>query len=774
MGDQVTLAGELSREVYARAERLLPWNVRQLIFRAEVRPRWKDGGDAFHYLNWTREGKEFVLVDPAAGHRQPAFDHARMAKALSLATGARYVHSQLPFDEFQFTRDDGAVEFRVDETAWRCDLSTYQCVQVDPDRLARPGELPSPDGRWAARVEEHDLYIRCLHSGEEHRLTFDGEPYYDYATAPEARTTGVTDRLAKKPLPPVAVWSPDSRRLVTHRLDQRQVADLHLVQSVLPDGGWRPRLHSYRYAMPGDEHVPLASLVVFDITRRTRVDIAAHPLLAPARTPVEMGMVWWSTDGERVYYIEEARDHRTARLCEARSSSGEVRTILEERCCTYVDLSPDRFPPCVRVVSGGQEVIWFSERDGWGHLYLYGTDGQLRGQVTRGPWLVRELLHADDNERWVYFTAGGREGGDPYLRRLYRARYDGSAIELLTPEDGDHQVTMAPSGRYFVDTWSLVDTPPVTVLRRADGTWICQLERADIGLLEATGWKAPERFQVKARDGITDIYGVLYLPSDFDPGCRYPVLDDIYPGPQRVRSSACFAVGATRGDESYWHAQATAELGFAVVTIDGMGTPYRSKAFHDRAYGQNFGEAGGLADHVCGLQQLARERPYLDLARVGIYGHSGGGYAAARAMLVYPDFYRVAVSSAGNHDQRSYLAAWGERYLGLLEGDGYSAQANSDLADRLAGKLLLVYGDMDDNVHPAMVLQLVDALIRANRDFDLLVLPNCNHNFNSSYFLRRRWDYFVHHLLGLAPPAGYRLQDRPAGDTPRAGGGGKG
>ena len=386
---------------------------------------------------------------------------------------------------------------------------------------------------------------------------------------------------------------------------------------------------------------------------------------------------------------------------------------------------------------------------------------------------MRDTPRVDAERGWVYFTAGGREEGrDPYFRHLYRCTLDGADLTLLTPEDADHTVTFSPSGAYFVDTYSRVDLPPVSVLRRADGTLIDTLEEADISALTEMGWRAPERFTVKARDGVTDLYGCIFRPTNFDPSRTYPVLDSIYPGPQTIHTPKAFGGGDT-GGRNFWQDQALAELGFIVVTIDGMGTPYRSKAFVDVAYGAHFGEAGGLEDHIVGLRQLAARDPSLDLSRVGIYGHSGGGFASAHALLSFPDFYKVAVSSAGNHNQMGYLAGWGERYIGMPEGDNYAGQVNATLAGNLRGKLLLVHGEMDDNVHPSLTMQLADALIAANKDFDLLIIPFTNHAFfdlrwgleaadrfvslSHPYFVRKRWDYFVTHLLGATPPPGYAI-----------------
>jgi dipeptidyl aminopeptidase/acylaminoacyl peptidase len=463
----------------------------------------------------------------------------------------------------------------------------------------------------------------------------------------------------------------------------------------------------------------------------------------------------------------------------ADATTGQTRTVHTESSETEIDVTPTPFieAPNARILGDGNEFVWYSTRDGWGHLYLHdGESGDLKCQLTSGPWAVHEIKHLDEEGRWIYFVAGGREEGrDPYLRHLYRVRLDGSDLSLLTEEDADHAITFSPSGQYVVDEYSRVDMVPVTVLRSADGRIIRTLEMGDISQLQSLGWRFPERFSVKARDGVTDLYGVITRPTTFDPAKSYPVIDSIYPGPQIIKTPKRFPAGLDQTGHQrqwVWHDQALAELGFIVITIDGQGTPYRSKAFLDVAYGDKFGEAGGLADHIAGLRQLASREASFDLNRVGIYGHSGGGYASARALMTFPDFYKVAVSSAGNHDQHGYVADWGERYIGLADDNTYRDQANFHLAGNLKGKLLLIFGGLDDNVPPALTSQLIDALMAANKDFDLLALPHCDHSFvdlregretyesglrENPYFVRRLWDYFVRHLLGAEPPQGFSI-----------------
>lgn len=757
---------QVTEQDYSRAERILSLRERKLILNTLIEPNWTDNG-RFWYRRETKQGKEFILVDPDTNVTQTAFDHTKLAEAFSRAAGTRYKHNELPFDSFRLLRGNSLIQFETGNVQWVCDLDSYECRVAARYEVVSEDELISPDGRWASFVRDCNVYVRSLVRDEEIRLTNDGQPYWNYGTSPESNTTTVTDRIRCKKRPPVVLWSPDSRRLATHKLDQRKVKCLHLIQS-LPDSNQdvRPKLHSYRYPLVGDNDLATADLIVLDLQKKTSVTARCERELVAYRTPIELQRVWWNENCLRLYYIYKGRADKLLRLYEVNAETGEARTLQEESGETQIEpnLIAEPFAnldsrPNVHVLHTG-EVIWFSERDGWAHLYLYdGTTGALKRQLTSGEWVVREVLHVDEKTRKLYFTAGGREENrDPYYRHLYQLDLDtgSSSIRLLTPEDAEHYIRFSPAGRHFVDTYSIVSTAPVSVLRSSNGTLVRVLEEADIEGLVAGGWIRPEPFSAKARDGVTDIYGVIYRPSHFDPSRKYPIVDDVYPGPNVIRSAKSFDPDP-ENRSWFWHPQAIAELGFIVVTIDGMGTPLRSKAFHDISYGK-LEEAGGLEDHVIALKQLAKRYPYMDLGRVGVYGHSGGGYASARAIMSYPDFYQVAVSSAGNHDVLGYLADWGEKYQGPPKHDNYLNQANSTIAHNLKGRLLLVYGSMDENVHPALTLQLVDALIRANKNFDLLVMPDRSHDFSTDpYFLRRRWDYFVRHLLLAEPPDDYKI-----------------
>ncbi len=536
--------------------------------------------------------------------------------------------------------------------------------------------------------------------------------------------------------------------MLAHRTYERDVRLTHLVEARPADGG-APLLHTQRYAYPGDEHMPLAELVVLDVAEGTVVRARAEPLLMPQLSPITAKWAWWAPDGSAVYYLGRPRDLRTLTLHRLDPVTGEVTTVLGETGATRVEPNQSMYEePIVRVLA--DEVLWYSQRDGWGHLYRYDLrTGALLGQVTSGPWAVRQILRVDEAERVVYFTASGLVDEDPYRRTVCRTALDGSGFTRLTDDELDHVVTLPDNGDYFIDSASTVGTPPVTRVRDWDGQVLVELERADIRKLTATGWTPPERFRVKAADGVTDLYGVLYRPRGFDPAQRYPVVDNVYPGPQVNRVAPCFDPGGMGLD-----AEPLAALGFVVVALDGRGTPGRNKSFHDASYGR-LADAGCLADHVEALRQLARTRPWMDLDRVGVFGHSGGGFAAARAMLDFPEVYKAGVALSGSHDARYFNLGFVETYDGADNPEAWARASNVDLADRLAGKLLLVHGAMDDQVHPHHTLRLADRLIAAGKDFELLVVPGAEHTFIDclAYVRGRCWDFLVRELTGTRPPA---------------------
>ena len=772
LGSAASLASAQQMDVtrYHRAERLLAWNVDPLITGGAVSPTWMTGGNRFWYRNQTASGAEFVVADPDARSRMLLFDHDRLAAAMSLAADTAFDGSKLPFRTFEFgegdglAADEGTIRFNANERGFTCDIRAYACVTGDT-LVSRVPFVRSPDGQTEAFVHEHNLWIRPFAGGDSTQLTTDGEEFWSYGTtAPRP-----SQIIAAIPARPVLQWSPDSRRIAVQRMDERNVERMPIISST----SQRPKLYTYPYGLPGDSIIATFDIHVIDLQTGGNLKLQTDP--QPYMTFTATGVrdstwvtVKWKEGGERFYFVRGSRGGKSVTLHEADLETGEARTIIEETRATHVELNLDLVGgyPNWDVINGGDDVIWFSERDGWGHLYRFDGQGELRNRVTEGPWTVGDVLDIDEGTGRIVFTARGREPGRiPTMADLYTVNLDGSGFTHLGGEDADHTVRATPDGRFFVDSWSRPDVPPVSVVRNRAGSVVLELERADVSRLEEVGWSPPEIFEYKARDGVTSMYGLLYKPSDFDPAKVYPVVEYIYPGPfigsvGRWNFTGGLLGSALRGDQD-----ALAELGFIVVQMDHLGTPYRSKAIQDNYWG-NMGD-NGIPDHIAGVKQLGARHPWIDLDRVGIYGHSGGGFASTDAILRYPDFYKVAVSTAGNHDNRSYHAAYAEKYQGLLvrdtvQGtDNYANQVNASLAGNLKGKLFLMTGDMDDNVHPAMTLQVANALIAANKTFDFLVLPDRAHGLSEPYVIRRRWDYFVQHLMGLDPPPDYRIQPPP-------------
>ena len=730
---------------YARAEKLMGYNTNPLVFRAGIRPRWL-ADDRFWYRVTTQNGNEFVLVDPTRGTRGPAFDQTKIATALSMASGTVYDAFRLPFTQFDFSNDGASMMFNVDSRRWTCDLRTNQCTATSRNPES-PG-APSPDGKRAAFIREYNLWVRDVATGKETQLTTGGLKDFGYATDNAGWI---------KSERPVLLWSPDSKKIATFQHDSRGTGEMFLVDTKVG----HPKLEEWKYPLPGDDKIFMIERVVIDVDRAqvTRLQMPADPHRSSVCDHVQCGDgrwadVEWSPDSALLAFVSTSRDHKRAQLRIA-DAAGKVRDILEERVDTFFESGSDRFN--WRVLPGSNEVIWFSERDNWGQLYLYDLQtGRLKNQITTGEGNVVDVLNVNEKNRMVYFLGVGKEKGrDPYFVHLYRIGFDGKNLTLLTPEDATHSITVSPSGRFFVDSYSKPDVPPVTVLRDTDGKLLRTVETADISRLLAAGWKAPIPFSVKGRDGVTDIYGVMYRPSNFDSTKKYPIINYIYPS---IHAST---LRPRNFSGAHVDTQALAELGFIVVEIDGMGTPWRSKKFHDVGYG-DMGD-NTLPDQVAGMKELAQRYSWIDIDHAGIYGHSGGGYAAADALFRYPDFFKVGVSQAGNHDNREYEDDWGEKWQGLLEHrpDGttnYDNQANQNIVKNLKGRLLLAHGTMDTNVPPYNTLLVVNELIKANKDFDLIMLPNRNHGFgNEPYMVRRRWDYFVRYLLGAEPPKEYEL-----------------
>jgi dipeptidyl-peptidase-4 len=585
-----------------------------------------------------------------------------------------------------------------------------------PDRKSRPRRGVSPDDQWQAFIEDHNVYLRHTKTGEQSALSDDGTAEDSYG-----------DRL---------YWSPDSRKLVAIRTKQGDDRKVYYVESS-PNDQLQPKLHSYDYLKPGDR-IPLDKPPLFDVASRKPIPVSDDLF----SNPWSVRDVRWAPDSSRFTFVYNQRGHQVLRIVAVDAATGEARAIVDEQSNTFIDYANKQF---ARYLDETGEIIWMSERDGWNHLYLYDAQaGRVKSQITQGPWVVRGVEFVDEKARQVWFRAGGiRPEQDPYYVHYCRVNFDGSGLVILTEGDGTHSVRFSPDRQFLVDTWSRVDLAPVTELRRSgDGSLVCPLERADWGALVKTGWQPPERFVGKGRDGKTDVYGVIFRPTRFDPARKYPVIEEIYAGPQGAFVPKSFA--------AYHKAQSMAELGFIVVKIDGMGTSHRSKEFHDVCW-KNLADSG-FPDRILWIRAAAEQRPYMDLTRVGIYGGSAGGQSALRALLAHGDFYQVAVADCGCHDNRMDKIWWNELWMGWPVGPHYAEQSNVTQAHKLQGKLLLIVGAKDQNVDPASTMQVVDALIKADKDFDLLVIPGTGHGAaETPYGNRRRQDFFVRHLLGVEP-----------------------
>lgn len=751
----VLLAAQGTLADYQRAARFEPANVRRLVDDANVQPHWIGHGDRFWYRHEKNGRAQFLIFDAAHNTEAPAFDAQRLAAALARFSGRLVNPERLPVTTMQFVNDENdAQDLRLDfagETVL-CGLKDYVC-RADPAAVDPRYEVESPNGQWAAFVRDYNLYLRNLSTGQVVPLTHDGEPGWDYATALPSLRLMVEQGTEHVRERPGVFWSPDSSKLVTYRLDSRQAGRFTSLQFVPPDQ-LRPKAYTYVYPLPG-ETLATAAPLIFDVPSGREIAVKT----APIALYFQGGAYFrWSRDGKEIRYTWRSRGYKGVEYREVDPETGAQHVVIREVSETYVDPGQNFFS----LIGDGREILWASERDGWNHLYLYnGITGALENQVTKGPWVVRGIVHIDEQARQIDFLASGRElNEDPYQTHLYSIGFDGSGLRLITPENANHQVSVSPDGRYVVDNFSRPDLPGESVLRRvSDGAVVRVLERTDDSRLVATGWRPPTPFHGKGRDGKTDIYGLIWWPSNFDPAKKYPVIEQIYAGPQGFFVPKTFSRGYL-GSE-----QPIAELGFVVVMIDGEGTAGRSRAFRDVSY-RNLGD-GGLPDHIAVLKQMAARYPAMDLSRLGIYGTSAGGYNAAHAILEYPDIYKVAIAISGNHDHRLDKAWWTELYEGYPVGKQYAEQSNVTLAPRLQGHLLLIHGDIDDNVHPAETMRLVDALIKANRDFDMLLVPNRYHGDGGNpYLIRRQWDYFVRYLLGVTPPHDFDIAAAASGAQP--------
>lgn len=786
---------------YALAARFSPKKLGKMIFSTAVDPHWLKNSDKFWYMYETTEGKKWFIVDPVKGEKKELFNNADLAAKITRIVKDPFDAQNLGLDSMRFVRDENWIQFEVKSTQdevkkdtaatsrrgaagtaattpakkvfyFEYNLQTGELIEL-PD-FKKPKRKPvwaniSPDGNTIVFGKQYNIYWMDKANYEkalknendstivEYALTTDGIDGYGYYNDGNLSGSGMTDdekeKEMKKRKPVFALWSPDSKYFALRRVDNRKVKNLWVINSVANP---RPTLETYKYWMPGEKESPIDHLYLFDIANKSNkelnvsqfkdqaVAVWTDPGKINTRDDDWRPTVWLGTK-DKFYFTRTSRDQKRIDVCVAEVATATVKPVVEERFNTYIEINR------IGLVNGGKEFIHWSERDGWAHFYLYDENGKLKNQITSGAFHCEDILGIDESKRVLYFSANGKEAGeDPYYLHAYRVNFDGSGLKLLNPGDFDHAMRMNDGNSFFINNYSRVNTVPKSVLYNADGKKIMDLETADFSSLFAAGYKFPEIFKAKADDGITDIYGVMYKPFDFDSTQQYPLIEYVYPGPQTEAVNKAFGRGFDRTDR-------LAQMGFVVITLGNRGGhPARSKWYHNYGYG-NLRDYG-LADKKAVAEQLADRYHYIDINRVGIHGHSGGGFMSTAAMLVYPDFFKVAVSSAGNHDNSVYNRWWSEQHHGVKEvisdkGDTsflYSIEKNPDLAKNLKGKLMLSHGDIDNNVHPANTIRMANALIRANKRFDLVILPGQRHGYGdmTEYFFWRQADYFAEHLLG--------------------------
>jgi dipeptidyl aminopeptidase/acylaminoacyl peptidase len=734
-----TALGQGLKADYERAASMRQ-KTRGKVFKTAVAARWFDENNRFWYRNDLGDGRrEFLVVDAVKGARGPAFDHAAVAAALADQTGKPHDAERLPFEAIHI--DGASVHFRAAEKTWKFDPESKSLVEAelpqgatldaprtegDSGRRGRGGGRrggpasqrsgKSPDDHWIVEIKSDNVVLRDSKSGEESQLTQDGTQRDAY----ERRV----------------YWSPDSKRFVAMKRKSGGDRKVYLVETS-PRDQLQPKLSSYDYLKPGDE-IPQTKPHMFDVAARKEIPISDELF----KNPWSIDDVRWQGDSRRFTFVYNQRGHQVLRVVVVDAETGEAAPLIDDQSKTFIDYAHKQF---AHYADKTNEIVWMSERDGWNHLYLHDArTGQVKNQITQGPWVVRGVDRVDEESREVWFRAGGiYPEQDPYYVHYCRVKFDGSGLVVLTSGNGTHEISYSPDRRFFVDTYSRVDEPPITELRKTeDGSLVCELERGDWSELIKTGWQTPERFVSKGRDGETDIYGVIYRPTNFDANKKYPVIEAIYAGPQGAFVPKRFS--------ELHNAQSLAELGFIVVQIDGMGTSNRSKKFHDVCW-KNLGDSG-FPDRILWMKAAAEKRPYMDLSRVGVYGGSAGGQSSLRALLAHGDFYKAAASDCGCHDNRMDKIWWNELWMGWPVDKHYDEQSNVTNAHKLQGKLLLTVGELDRNVDPASTMQVVNALVRADKDFEFVVIPGGGHGSGSGpYGTRRRNDFFVRHLLGVEP-----------------------
>lgn len=720
---------QITSEDYKRADDLAKLTADK-VYSRNVRPSWIDSTGSFLYENFTSDGTDYLIVNPINLTKKKAFDQKKFAQAFESATGNKAEPGKLPIRNIILSEKLESFAFVYDNFNWICNLKDYKIVKGDRvaersrpsgwdwgfrDELAN-GPVDSPDKKLSAFIRNFNVYVRSNDDKKEYQLSFDGglgEYYSSYIR-----------------------WSENSEKLVAYRVKPAEKHMIYYIESS-PEDQLQPKHYEYEYQKPGDA-IPQKYPQLFDV--KSKKHISVDDTMIPEQYSINN--IVWSKDNSYFTFEYNKRGHQVYQVIKVDGQTGVYKVIINETSPTFIDYSGKYFRINIEATN---EIIWLSERDGWNHLYLYDSGkGKVKNQITKGEWVVRDVSFVDDKKREIVFQASGKEPGDPYFINYYRINFDGTGLTKLTDGEGTHEAVFSPDKKVFVDTWSTIDTPPVSVLRKTeDGSKIMDIEKADITKLLETGIRLPEVFVAKGRDGKTDIWGIIIKPINFDPSKKYPVIENIYASPNNS-----FVPKSFRPMIAGMHQ--LAELGFIVVQIDGMGTSNRSKAFHDVCW-KNLKDAG-FPDRILWMQAAAKKYPFMDIERVGVYGTSAGGQNAAGAVLFHPEFYKVAVASCGCHDNRMDKMWWNEQWMGWPVGKEYAQSSNVDNAWRLKGKLLLMNGEMDNNVDPTSTMQVVNALIKADKEFEYVFLPGLKHTNGGVYGERKRRDFFVKNLLGVNPP----------------------